>query len=70
MSLTIRSRYTLAAGVLALAMIAAPAQANDDTVCTADQVVPGFGFLPITFSPGVAWLLGVDPDECVTPVEG
>lgn len=54
---------------LGLAPVAFAEEPEEFFVCDADQVLPGFGFLPITFSPEIAALLGVDPDECQTPVE-
>lgn len=68
-----KSTIPAVAGAVLLAAMSAPlaqAQAPEqDPVCDADQVLPGLGFLPITFSRFVARILGVDPDECQTPVE-
>lgn len=61
----------LAAGAALAAAQPASAQVGTVTyVCTFDQVLPGFGFVPLTLSPEVYGFLGGDPNECVTPVPG
>lgn len=68
-------KVRLAAFALATAALGAPAPANESApepifVCTAEQVLGPLGaFLPITFSPEVAALFGVDPAECTTRLE-
>lgn len=61
----------LVAAALAAPATAALAEEAQEPifVCTADQVHPALGFLPVTFSPEVYALLGGDPDDCQTPVE-
>ncbi|MGH6610102.1 MAG: hypothetical protein ACRECQ_07590 [Burkholderiaceae bacterium] len=54
---------------LGLAPSAIADEPEENFVCDIEQVLPGFGFLPITISPEIAALLGIDPDECQTPVE-
>lgn len=60
----------LAASALAVVPPAAAQQGNVTYVCTFDQVLPGFGFVPLSFSRDVYALLGGDPADCVTEVPG
>ena len=62
----------LAAVLVSAAALPATAQEEEPQVsyvCTFDQFLPGFGFVPITLSPDIYGLLGGDPADCQTPVE-
>jgi hypothetical protein len=66
---------TVLAGLCLAAALPFAAQAEEPApepiyVCTAEQVLGPFlgGLLPVTFSPEVAALFGVDPAECQTEV--
>ncbi len=71
MRLLQKTTVALTVSALAMSLVAFPTKAagNNQVVCTSDQVLPGLGFLPITFSPFVASLFGVNPANCQTQVE-
>lgn len=71
MHLLRKMSVTLIASTFLVSLVAFPVKAagNEQVVCTSDQVLPGFGFLPITFNPFIASLFGVNPADCQTPIE-
>ncbi|MBW4654519.1 MAG: hypothetical protein KME20_15990 [Kaiparowitsia implicata GSE-PSE-MK54-09C] len=71
MHLLQRVSISLIASTVCVFSVTFPVTAANDrqVVCTSDQVLPGLGFLPITFSPFIAGLFGVNPADCQTPVE-